>query len=141
CNISDADSTTEAFMSSLNRPLSGPLLIFNLREQLAEMRQEEGFSRGGRAGRTLTKAGRMRLVLVAMVEGNVIHTNQAESPLTIHVLEGEITFRADDSDHQMHEGEILFFGPGDAHDITAIRPSSLLITISAIGDDYDSDLF
>jgi len=126
-------------MSSINRPLSGPMLTFNLRETIEELRQEESHLHGGRAGRTLAKSGRMRLVLVAMDQGNVIATHQADSPLTIHVIEGDIRYRNDEGEHQLREGELLFFGPGHAHDITANRPSALLITISAIGDDYEPD--
>ena len=31
---------------------------------------------------------------------------------------------------------MLFFGPGEAHDIRATEESALLLTLSAIGDDY-----
>jgi quercetin dioxygenase-like cupin family protein len=126
-------------MSSINRPLAGPLMTFDLTAITAELRQEEAYARSGRAGRTLAKAGRLRLVVVAMDEGNVIATHQADSPLTIQVLEGDIHFRVDGGEHRLHEGELLFFGPGDAHDIRAIRPSVLVITISAIGDDFVPD--
>ncbi|MEX2572384.1 MAG: cupin domain-containing protein [Gemmatimonadota bacterium] len=126
-------------MSSLNRPLTGPMLTFDLGDQLAELRREDELHHGGRAGRTLAKSGRMRLVLIAMDEGNVIGTHQADSPLTIHVLEGDIEYRADGGKHRLREGEVLFFGPGSAHDIRAVRPSALLLTISAIGDDFTDD--
>ncbi len=126
-------------MSSISRPLAGPLLTFDLAEQIADLRREEAYDRSGRAGRTLAKSGRMRLLLVAMAEGNVIGTHQADSPLTIHVIEGDIQFRLDGGEHRLREGQLLFFGPGDAHDIRALRPSALLITISAIGDDFAGD--
>ena len=127
-------------MSSINRPLAGPMLTFKLGEQLEEIRREEGFTRNGRGARTLAKAGRFRLVLIAMAEGNVIHTHQADSPLTIHVIEGDITYRAEDGEHRLGEGEVLFFSAGDAHDITARRQSALLLTRSAEGDDFGTDL-
>lgn len=123
-------------MSSINRPLAGPLLTFNLEEQLREMREEESYHRSGRAGRTLAKAGRMRLTLVAMTTDNVIGTHQADSPMTLHVLQGHIRFRTNNEEHELNAGELLFFGPGDAHDIRATEESALLITISAIGDDF-----
>ena len=126
-------------MSSLNRSLAGPLLTFDLAEQVAELRREDAYERSGRAGRTLTKAGRLRLLLVAMAEGNMIGTHQADSPLTIHVVEGDIQYRYEGGEHRLHEGQLLFFGPGDAHDIRALRPSALLITISAIGDDFGGE--
>lgn len=123
-------------MSSLNRSLVGPVLTFDLQSQLEEMRTEEAYDRSGRAGRTLAKHGRFRLTLVAMAPGNVISTHQADSPMTIHVLSGHIRFRLDGGEHEMDAGQILFFGPGDAHDIRATEESALLITLSAVGDDY-----
>ena len=123
-------------MSSINRPLTAPNLTFDLSTQLAELRREEAYQRSGRAGRTLAKSGRMRLTLVAMTRGNVIGTHQADSPLTLHVLEGHIRFRAGGEDHELQAGQLLFFGPGDAHDLTATEESALLLTLSAIGDDF-----
>ena len=123
-------------MSSINRPLAGPLLTFDLPSTLAELRQEESYGRSGRASRTLTKSGRMRVVLTAMAPGNVIGTHQADSPMTRHVLQGHIRFRADGGEHELHEDQVLFFGPGDAHDITATDEAALLMTFSALGDDF-----
>jgi quercetin dioxygenase-like cupin family protein len=124
-------------MSSINRPLAGPLLTFDLGEQFNELRGEESYQRTGRAGRTLAKSGRMRLVAVAMDVDNEIHTHQAESPMTIQVLAGRIRYRAAGEAHELGSGQVLFFGPGDANDIRASEPSELLLTISAIGDDFD----
>lgn len=126
-------------MSSINRPLAGPELTFDLRAIAAALRTEDTYERSGRAARTLAKSGRMRMVLIAMAEGNIIHTHQADSPLTLHVLEGDIQYRGEGGIHQLREGEVLFFGPGDAHDIRATRPTSMLLTISAIGDDFNPE--
>jgi len=123
-------------MSSINRPLAGPILTFDLPEQLRSLRGEDAYARSGRAGRTLAKSGRFRLTLVAMAEGNEIGTHQADSPMTLHVLEGTIHFRAGDERYDLRAGEVLFFGPGDAHDIRASEETALLITLSAVGDDY-----
>lgn len=123
-------------MSSINRPLAGPILTFDLRKQLQALRAEDAYTRSGRAGRTLAKSGRFRLTLVAMAAGNEIGTHQSDSPMTLHVLEGAIHFRAGDAEHDLRAGQVLFFGPGDAHDIRASEESALLITLSAVGDDY-----
>lgn len=123
-------------MSSINRPLAGPMMTFDLAEQLRSLRGEEAYARSGRAGRTLAKSGRFRLTLVALAAGSEIGTHQADSPMTLHVLEGGIRFRAGDEGHQLRAGEVLFFGPGDAHDIRAFEESALLLTLSAVGDDH-----
>lgn len=126
-------------MSSINRPLAGPMLTFDLQEQIEQMRGDERYRRTGRAGRTLAKSGRLRVTITAMTEGNVISTHQADSPMTVHVLEGHIRFRAASGEHELKGGQVLYFGPGDAHDITALEESVLLLTLSAIGDDYLMD--
>lgn len=123
-------------MSSLTRPLTGAMLTFGLSEELEELRGEEPYKRSGRSGKTLAKSGRLRLVMVAMAEGNVIGTHQAASPMTIHVLTGSIRYRANNDEHDLKAGQVLFFGPGEAHDIQALEESALLLTISAAGDDY-----
>ena len=123
-------------MSSINRPLTAPNLVFDLASHVQEMRGEESYQRSGRTGRTLAKSGRMRVTLVAMERGNVIGTHQADSPLTLHVISGHIRFRAGGLDQELKAGQVLFFGPGDAHDITATEETVLLLTLSAIGDDF-----
>ena len=123
-------------MSSINRPLAGPVLAFDLAEQIASMRSEDPYRRSGRVGRTLAKSGRFRLTLTVMQSGNEIGTHQADSPMTLQVVEGSLRFRTEGTEYTLNAGQVLFFGPGEAHDIRATEDSALLITLSAIGDDY-----
>ena len=123
-------------MSSINRPLAGPVLAFDLGEQITALRAEEPYRRSGRAGRTMAKSGRFLLVLTAMAEGNEIGTHQADSPMTLQVVQGALRFNSNGQEYSMTAGQVLFFGPGEAHDIRATEPSALLLTLSAMGDDY-----
>jgi quercetin dioxygenase-like cupin family protein len=59
--------------------------------------------------------------------------------MTLHVLTGGLAFRAAGDDYRMAEGNVLFFGPGDAHDIRATEDTALLLTISVIGDDFGAE--
>ena len=79
-------------MSSISRPLSGPSMTFRLSEQISELRGEDAYRRSGRAGRTLAKSGRFRLVLLAVADGVVIGTHQADSPMTLQVVEGRLRY-------------------------------------------------
>ena len=123
-------------MSSINRQLAGPELTFDLPALLRGLKAEESYTRSGRAGRTLAKSGRLRVTITAMAKENVIGTHQSDSPMTLHVLEGHIIFRAGSEVHELRAGQLLYFGPGDAHDIEAREESALLITLSATGDDF-----
>lgn len=123
-------------MSSINRPLAGPMLTFDLAEQLEILRGEDAFRHSGRAGRTLVHAGRLRVTLLVLASGYLIGTHQADSPMTLQVLSGGLRFRTGDGDQELREGQLLFFGPGDAHDIRATEDSALLLTLAAVGDDF-----
>jgi len=118
-------------MSPVSRPLTGPHLIFNLAEHLAELRADEAYRRSGRAGRTLAKEGPLRLTLVALNEGVKVETHLAERPMTLQPLEGRLRYRVEGETFELGSGEILFFGPGHAQDIQALEETSLLLTITA----------
>jgi quercetin dioxygenase-like cupin family protein len=122
-------------MTPMERSLTEPMMIFDLAPQLRELRQDESYRRSGRLGRTLARSGRLRLVLVALNAGVEVWTHQADSPMTIQLLEGRIGFRIAGRDHELRAGQVLFFEPGEAHDIRALEECALLLTLSAIGDD------
>ena len=123
-------------MSSISRPLAGPSLTFRLSEQLSGLRGEEAYRRSGRAGRTLAKSGRLRVVLLAVADGVVIGTHQADSPMTLQVVEGGLSYRDAGGQYELTRGDLLYFGPGQAEDIRATAETALLLTISAIDDDF-----
>jgi quercetin dioxygenase-like cupin family protein len=122
-------------MSPIQRPLSEPMMIFELGPQIQQLRQDESYQRTGRLGRTLARSGRLRLVLVALNAGVEVGTHQADSPMTIQPLEGRIGFRVNGAEFELRAGEVLFFEPGEAHDIRALEETSMLLTLSDIGDD------
>lgn len=127
-------------MSPIQRPLTDPVMIFELEHSLNELRKDDSYIRSGRLGRTMARSGRLRVTLVALNSGIEVGTHHADSPLTIQLLEGRLGFRVGDNEHELRAGQVLFFGPAEAHDIRALEESALLITISAIGDDARLDV-
>ncbi|MGH7447817.1 MAG: hypothetical protein ACREK1_03180 [Longimicrobiales bacterium] len=123
-------------MTPIQRTLDEPMMIFDLEPLLRELRNDESYRRTGRLGRTLAKSGRLRLVLVALNAGVEVGTHQADSPMTLELIDGRLGFRVDERNVELKKGQLLFFGPGDAHDIRALEESALLLTLSALGDDH-----
>ena len=123
-------------MSSITRPLAGPNLTFDLAEQIADLRSDESYERSGRSGRTLVKAGPLRLTLTCLASGVEVGTHHAELPMTLQPLEGRLRYRVGDERFEIGAGEVLFFGPGHAQDIFALDDTALLLTVSrdASGD-------
>ena len=124
-------------MSSLTRPLAGAQLVFDLAGQIAELREDEGYVRSGRIGRTLVKAGPLRLTLTLLNDGVEVSTHHAETPMTLQVLEGGIRYRIDEEDFKLYQGQLLFFGPGHARGIQALGRTALLLTITG---DYTGEV-
>ena len=87
-------------------------------------------------GRTLVKAGSLRLTLTVVAKGVEIGTHHAVSPMTLQPVEGRLRYRVADDEFEIGEGEVLFFGPGHAQDIRALEDTALLLTIST---DHDED--
>jgi quercetin dioxygenase-like cupin family protein len=117
-------------MSPMSRALAGPNLTFDLGAQIAELREDENYARSGRVGRTLVKAGALRLTLVVLGAGVDVGTHHAESPMTLQPVQGCLRYRVDDEYFEIGEGEVLFFGPGHAQDIRALEDTALLLTIT-----------
>jgi len=117
-------------MSSISRPLTGPNLTFHLTEQIAELRADESYARSGRSGRTLVKAGPMRLTLTCLAAGADVETHHAALPMTLQPIEGHLRYRVGDERFEIGAGEVLFFGPGHAQDIVALDDTALLLTMS-----------
>ena len=117
-------------MSPVSRALTGPNLTFDLTRQIEELRADDNYVRTGRVGRTLVKAGALRLVLVVMAEGTDIGTHHADTPMTLQPLEGRLRYRVGEERFEIGRGEVLFFGPGHARDIRALADVALLLTIT-----------
>jgi quercetin dioxygenase-like cupin family protein len=117
-------------MSPLSRPLTGENLTFSMAQHITQLRQDDSYMRSGRAGRTLVKAGMLRLTLTVLADGVEVGTHHAEAPMTVHVLEGGLRYRVEGADFELGRGQVLFFGPGHAQDIRALGDTSLLLTIT-----------
>lgn len=122
-------------MSPMSRALTGEHLTFDLAGQIAELRNDESYVRSGRVGRTLVKAGALRLTLTVMARGTDVGTHHAVAPMTLQLLEGRLRYRVGEDEFEIGAGEVLFFGPGHARDIRALEDTALLLTIT--GDDAE----
>ncbi|HEX8672443.1 MAG TPA: AraC family ligand binding domain-containing protein [Longimicrobium sp.] len=123
-------------MSSINRPLAGPTLSYDLAAEAARLRQDPMYQQSGKLGHALVKNGRFRVILTALAAGQSAETANADSAMSIQVLEGSLQVRADGGEQELRQGQLIFTAPGDAHDIRAAQDSLILITVSAQNDDF-----
>jgi quercetin dioxygenase-like cupin family protein len=118
---------------ALNRlpQLARPLLHFNMREEIRQLRQQESWRRGtGRSSKTLVKYPDFRLVLVAMKSSTIMKEHRAEGRISIHTLIGRLRVRMGKEVVEVPAGELLALDCGIPHDVEATKESAFLLTIS-----------
>jgi quercetin dioxygenase-like cupin family protein len=125
--------TEEHLMSSLDRPLSGDVLRFRLGEERDRVSEPELLQRHGRNARTLLKEGPLRVTLVTVGAGGRIDAHQAPGPITVHVLDGDILFRAAGHEHRLTSGDLLALAAGIDHEAASDGGGTFLLTVVQLG--------
>ncbi|MEZ4585458.1 MAG: DinB family protein [Gemmatimonadales bacterium] len=117
-------------MSSLERPLSGRILVVDLREEAPE--QEPAPQ--ARHSRTLIKHQRLRVTRVALGPGGVLAEHYAPGPITVQPLEGHLTFTAAGATYELTPGKLLLAAPGVRHTVAAPGGATFLLTLAPVGE-------
>ena len=123
-------------MSSINRPLAGPTLSYDLAAEVAQLRSDPMYQQSGKLGRALVKNERFRITLTVLASGQSADTAHADSAMSLQVLDGALQVVLQGGGRELRQGELIFTAPGDAHDIRATEDTAVLITISAQNDDF-----
>ena len=86
--------------------------------------------RSGLLSKMLVKKDDLRVVLFAMEPGATLKEHHADGSITVHVLQGEIRFRAPDQDCPLRTGQMLTLGRSIKHTVESVGDSAFLLTIS-----------
>lgn len=120
-------------MSSIDRPLSGDVLRFDLTAERERVNDPMLLGRHGRNARTLLKEGPLRVTLVMVRAGGQIAAHHSDGPITVHVLDGDIRFRAAGKEHRLTSGDLLAVEAGLEHDVASEGGGSFLLTLVHAG--------
>lgn len=117
-------------MSSIDRPLTGEVLVFDLAQERARALEGVGLERSGRNGRTLLKTDELRVTLIVLAPGGEIPEHHAEGPINVQVIDGSIEFEAGDEKHALRPGQLLSAGPGVPHAVRSASGGTFLLTVA-----------
>jgi quercetin dioxygenase-like cupin family protein len=112
------------------RPLDAPLLIFDLAAVLMQIKHEVTWKTGTRNGMTLLKGPGLRVVLVTLHPRTVLPFHRADSPLSVQILEGKLTFRTEAQAVTLSKGHLLTLHAGIPHTMEAIEETAFLLTLA-----------
>jgi len=120
-------------MSSIDRPLHGDVLRFDLAAERGRVNDPALLERHGRNARTLLKEGPLRVTLVTVRAGGQIAAHHAAGPITVHVLDGDIRFRVAGQEHRLTPGDLLAVATGLEHDVASDAGGTFLLTVVHAG--------
>ncbi len=115
-------------MSSMHRTIDGEVLVRHL-SQDELMIDRELLAQRGRTARTIVKEGPVRLVLMALDRGGDLPPHSTDGPVTIHVTDGEVVFRAVGDEYHLVTGDVLVFAAGVEHSATSESGCVFLLTV------------
>ena len=112
----------------MKRTISGPVLSHRLtRDEL--MLDHTLLEQRGRTARTLVKEGPLRLTLMALAADGVLPEHRTDGPVTVHVLNGTVTFTAAGATYDLVAGEVLVFAAGVPHAAQSSTGCVFLLTV------------
>ena len=112
------------------RPLHGPLLMFDLGAEVGRLMEEGAWQRGQRNSITLRKGEGMNVVLVAMKAGDRIEEHAAPGPSSLTVREGRIRFMVAEEVADAGSDTLLTCDADVRHKVEALSDAVCLLTIA-----------
>ena len=117
-------------MPSIQRPLSGDVLVFDLDAEHEITADPAILGRSGKSARTLLRSGPLRVTLIVLAPGGELAEHSAEGPITVQPLRGAIRFTTQGTDHDLKPGQVIALGPGVRHRVTSDEGSTFLVTMA-----------
>jgi quercetin dioxygenase-like cupin family protein len=114
---------------SLERPLEGSHLSFDLPAEIDRLRRERPWKEGGHNAITLAKYSDLRLVLAVLRSGMHMVTHEPDERIALQLLSGRLRVRTGTQAVELHAGELLTLDRTTAHEIEALEDAGFLLTV------------
>ena len=115
-------------MSSMNRTLAGDVLVHHLTDD--ELLVDRALVElHGRSARTLVKEGPLRVTVIALAANGILPAHSTTGPISIQLLEGDITFSAAGQDYSLAPRDLLIVAGGVEHSARSAGGGAFLLTV------------
>lgn len=113
------------------RQLTGPILHFDVPQELAALKVEPSWRDGDRNARTLVQEPAYRVVLTALKAGTHVREHRAPGWASIQTVEGHLRLRLPGQEVvDLPEGGLLVLEPDVPHDVEALEESAFLLAVA-----------
>jgi quercetin dioxygenase-like cupin family protein len=110
--------------------LAGHGVTFSLSDEIQTLRGDLERTSGGRAAKTLAKAGGLRVTLVLLAGGTRLDAQAVAGAASMQVLEGRLRFQADDSERIVRRGDLIALAENLRGSISADEETAILVTVA-----------
>ena len=115
-------------MSSMHRTLTGEVLVNHLTDD--EMLIDRSLvEMHGRSARTLIKEGPLRITMIALGPNGLLPTHSTTGPISLQLLEGDITFTAAGNDYALAARDLLVIAANVEHSARSSGGGAFLLTV------------
>jgi quercetin dioxygenase-like cupin family protein len=109
--------------------VGAPVIELDCGREIAALRASDSYGRADHSAKTVAKQSDLRVVLVALKAGGLMHEHHADAPITVHGLDGRILCDVAGQRHEVTAGHVLVVATGLPHSIRATEESAFLLTI------------
>ncbi len=112
----------------MHRTLTGDVLVHHLTDD--EMLVDQSLVElHGRSARTLVKEGPLRITIIALAKNGTLPAHSAAGPISIQLLDGDITFTASGQQYHLGQRDVLIVATGVEHAARSEGGGSFLLTL------------
>jgi quercetin dioxygenase-like cupin family protein len=122
----------------MQRTITGDVLVQHLGADVMTIDQTL-LKAHGRSARTLVKDGPLRLTIMGLAAGGTLPPHSTEHPLSIQVVQGDVTFFAVDQEYALSAGDVLIFAAGVEHAARSTGGASFLLTVAFVPGSGDGE--
>ncbi|CAM4003298.1 cupin domain-containing protein [Deinococcus marmoris] len=113
-----------------DRPQHIALNRYDLKGQLARLRDDAPLAKYGRDSLTLVRDSSFTLLLVALKAGTGLPNHTAPGPISVLVLDGRVAFTSKGERCDLSPHELVTLPARVPHEVMALEDSAILITIA-----------
>ncbi len=84
---------------------------------------------GSEKNKAVMRTNELELARLVIPAGQEFKEHQVSGPITVHCIEGCITFTASGISQELKSGQLLYLEPDEPHSLAGITDSVVLLTI------------
>ena len=113
-----------------DRMLNAPLVEMDLNKFITQIKKETTWSESDHNSITIFKSDSLRIVLLGLHENAELKTHTANGIISVQVLEGKISFQAEQQTVVLEKGQMIALHEKIPHSVLAIKESFFLLTLA-----------